>query len=197
MASAIYFMAHCLALNQDVQKKLREEVDEMNRSLKGLMPSYEDLQKMNYLDMVVSETLRVHPPVPILDRRCTKETTFENNDGTKVKIEPGDVVFIPSIIIHMDPNLWPSPEKFLPERFSHGNRDNIKPFSYLPFGTGPRNCIGSRFALMAVKSVFFNILSNFTIEKCSRTENPVQLLPDINLIRPKNGIWLALKPRSK
>lgn len=197
VSSAMYFMAYHLALNPDVQDKLNEEIDGLKEKLGGRMPTYEEFQSLTYLDMVLSETLRITPPVPNLDRRCNQRTIIENNDGTKVELQPGDGVFFPITCIHFDPQYYPEPEKFIPERFSHENRENIKPFSYLPFGVGPRNCIGSRFALMEVKAFFFSIISNFSIEKSSRTEVPFKLKPEVFQHRPQNGVWLTLKPKSK
>lgn len=140
VSTAVYFMAYSLATNPKVQAKVHQEINELVMSLNGRLPAYEDIQKLSYLDMVLSETLRMYPPVPTLDRRCNQMTTIENNDGSKVELQPGDVVFFPVTSIHKDPNYFPEPDKFIPERFSPENRDNIKPFSYLPFGVGPRNC---------------------------------------------------------
>lgn len=190
-------MAHSIATNPEVQEKLHEEVENLEDTLNGRSPAYEDIQKLTYLDMVLSETLRMYPPVPNLDRHCNQKTIIVDTDGTEVELQPGDGVFFPVSCIHADPNYYPEPEKFIPERFSHENRDNIKPFSYLPFGVGPRNCIGSRFALMEVKALFYSLLTNFTIEKNSKTENPVVVKPDVFQNRPLNGIWLTLKSKSK
>lgn len=197
VANAMYFMVYTLATHQEIQRTLQHEVEALVQKLDGRLPTYEDIQSLSYLDMVLSETLRLHAPVPILDRRCNERTTIENSDGTKVEIQPGDGVYFPVNCIHMDPNYYPEPEKFIPERFSPENRDNIKPFSYLPFGVGPRNCIGSRFALMEVKALVFSVLSNFTIEKNSRTEIPLQIKPDVFQNRPKNGVWVTLKSKKK
>lgn len=197
VSSAMYFMAYALAINPKVQQKLHEEVMSLKEKLNGRLPSYEDIQSLSYLDMVLSETLRLYPPVPLIDRLCNEKTTIENSDGTKVDLHPGDGVYFPVTAIHMDPNYYPEPEKFIPERFSPENRDNIKPFSYFPFGVGPRACIGSRFALMESKALFYSVISNFTIEKCSKTEIPLKIKPDPLQHRPLNGIWVSLKSKQK
>lgn len=195
VSNAMYFMAYTLALNPNVQRTLQDELEALVEKLNGRLPTYEDFQSLSYLDMVLTETLRLYSPVTFVDRRCNAKTTIEKSDGTKVEILPGDVVYFPISAIQMDPNYYPEPEKFIPERFSHENRDNIKPFSYLPFGAGPRNCIGSRFALMEIKALMFSLLSNFTIEKNSRTEVPIQIKPETLQHRPRNGVWLTLRAK--
>lgn len=197
VSTLVFFMAYRIAISPQVQNKLHEEIEDLRETLNGRALAYEDVQNLHYLDMVLSEVLRMHPPVPNLDRHCNQKTTIENNDGTKVELQPGDGVFFPISVILSDPKYFPEPDKFIPERFSHENRDNIKPFSYLPFGVGPRNCIGSRFALMEVKVLFYSILSHFTIEKSIRTEIPLKIKPDVFLNRPVNGVWVTFKAKSK
>lgn len=86
-----------------------------------------------------SEALRKYPPVPVLHRQCVKDYTIP---GTKTVIEKNTVVFVPVVGLHKDPDYYPDPEKFDPDRFSEENRASRHPFVHLPFGEGPRNCIG-------------------------------------------------------
>lgn len=137
------FCAYEIMANPDVQKKLITEIDETRKMLNGRPIAYEDLQKMKYLDMVISEVLRKWPPQPFNDRVCTKPYRIENQDtGESVEVELGQTIEFPVAGLHYDPEYWPDPDKFDPERFNDENRQKIKPFSYLPFGIGPRNCIG-------------------------------------------------------
>jgi cytochrome P450 len=76
----------------------------------------------------------------VVDRRCVKTYTLPAEPHCTLK--PGDGVYIPIYALHHDPDYFPDPEKFDPERFSDENKGNINPFAYLPFGSGPRNCIG-------------------------------------------------------
>lgn len=87
---------------------------------------------------IFSETMRKYPTLPILTRMCTKRFQFQ----TGHIIEKGEKVMIPVYALHHDPDLFPKPEVFDPERFSSENKEKIRPFSYLPFGEGPRICIG-------------------------------------------------------
>ena len=83
--------------------------------------------------------MRKYPPVPGLVRVCTKPYTLP---GTKVHMEKGSQILIPTFSIQRDPNIFPDPERFDPERFSEEGRKTWHPFAYLPFGEGPRICIG-------------------------------------------------------
>jgi cytochrome P450 family 9 len=138
LSTAVHFLGHELAMNPDIQSKLIQEIDDLNESLEGEDPTYENIQKMEYMDMVISEVLRKWPPVAILDRMCTKEFVMRNSDGTEVLLKPGNAIIIPSLAIMRDPKHYPDPEKFDPERFSLENRKNINESTYIPFGIGPR-----------------------------------------------------------
>lgn len=134
---------HELAVNRDVQTRLIDEIDQVCEKLNGKPLSYEILLKMQYLDMVVSETLRMWPPAIVLDRTCTKTYQLVNeSNGQTLQFNRGDNLWIPVFGIHRDPKYFPNPGVFDPERFSIANRNTIQPFTYIPFGVGPRNCIG-------------------------------------------------------
>lgn len=114
----------------------------MNKKLGGKRIKYDDLQTMKYLDQVISEVLRKWPTGILLDRICTKDCTIDIGDGKQIKIDKGSYMKVPAVGIHRDPKYYPDPEKFDPERFSDENRDRLIPGTYIPFGLGPRNCIG-------------------------------------------------------
>lgn len=137
VSAAMTFMAYEVLKNQDIQRKLQDEIDEVNAELKGGVLTYERLQKMKYMDQVLSESLRFHPPVGIVDRVCVKDYVLEY-DGKKVEIETGRNFFIPIYALHHDEKYFPDPEKFDPERFSDENKHNINQDCYMPFGVGPR-----------------------------------------------------------
>lgn len=97
------FLFHELAVNVSIQERLYEEIQEINDELGGEPVTFETLQKMKYLDMVVSETLRKWPPGFMMDRQANKKYIMEDHDGTKALIRPNDVVWIPTFAIHRDP----------------------------------------------------------------------------------------------
>lgn len=140
-STLLSFLTIELALNPDIQTKLCNEIDQVADSLHDGKLSYEVLQSMKYLDMVVTETLRKWPPAILTDRLCNKDYNLEVDDK-KITIKAGQLIWIPIYCLHMDPNYFPEPEKFDPERFNEENAGNIIPGTFIAFGVGPRNCIG-------------------------------------------------------
>ncbi|XP_011705723.1 PREDICTED: cytochrome P450 9e2-like, partial [Wasmannia auropunctata] len=167
------FVAHELAVNQDIQDRLRLEVQQHLADGNSEI-SYESLSKMTYMDMVISEALRKYPPQFVTDRLCVKRYELPpSQPGRKnVIVEPNDAVLFPVYGIHHDPKYFPNPNKFDPERFSEENKDNILPYTYLPFGLGPRMCIGNRFALMETKILIAHLLQKFTLKTTKKTVEP-------------------------
>ncbi|XP_032742552.1 LOW QUALITY PROTEIN: cytochrome P450 3A1-like [Rattus rattus] len=163
-SSTLSFVLHSLATHPDTQKKLQEEID---RALPNKAPpTYDTVMEMEYLDMVLNETLRLYPVANRLERVCKKDTEING-----VFIPKGSVVMIPSYALHHDPQHWPEPEEFRPERFSKENKGSIDPYVYMPFGNGPRNCIGMRFALMNMKLALTKVLQNFSFQPCKETQS--------------------------
>ncbi|CAJ0931468.1 unnamed protein product [Ranitomeya imitator] len=152
-------------------------------------PTYEALNQMEYLDMVIYETLRLYPAAGRIERVC--KTTTEINGVTI----PKDVVtVIPVFVLHRDPELWSDPEEFRPERFSKENRETQDPYIFLPFGAGPRNCIGMRFAMINMKSVISLLLQNFSFRTCKDTPIPLEI-DTRGFLKTTKPIILNLAPR--
>ncbi|XP_058819697.1 cytochrome P450 9e2-like [Topomyia yanbarensis] len=191
------FALYELSLNPEIQDKLREEVDGVANSLTEQYLSYEALQKMKFLDMVVMETLRRWSPSGVTNRKCIKPYIMVNSDGTQVTVEKGQLIVIPIQAIHTDPRYYPNPMRFNPERFSDENRHTIDQNAFLPFGNGPRNCIGSRLALMQIKCLLYQLLAYFVVKLSSRTDVPVRIDTRAVGIKAKSGFWFKLTPRAK
>ncbi|KAL7727134.1 hypothetical protein ACLKA6_016094 [Drosophila palustris] len=189
------FTAHELMENEDVQKRLYEEVEQVNKDLNGGELTYEALMGMKYMDQVVSEVLRKWPAAVAVDRECNKDITYVV-DGKNVEIKKGEIVWLPTCGFHRDPKYFENPEKFDPERFSDENKDKIQPFTYYPFGLGPRNCIGSRFVLLEAKAVMYYLLRDYRIAPSKKSTIPLVLSSSGFQLKPKNGFWLKLVPRN-
>lgn len=195
VSSCAMFTVYELVRNPEVQQKLYEEVLETSKELNGKPLSYDALQKMKYMDMVVSETLRLWPLAPATDRLCTKDYTIDDGQGVRYTIDKGTCVWFPAAGLHRDPQYFPNPERFDPERFNDENKRDINLGAYLPFGIGPRNCIGSRFALMEVKAVMYFLLLKFSFERGPKTQIPMQLRKGFTNLGPENGMHMELKLR--
>ncbi|XP_065088223.1 cytochrome P450 9e2-like [Ochlerotatus camptorhynchus] len=190
------FAIYEVALKKAIQLKLQAEIDTVREELGGNPLTYEVLQKMKYLDMVVTETLRRWPPLGITNRVCVKPYTFEDYNGTKVTIEKGQLIQIPVYSFHRDPNFFPDPYRFDPERFSDDNKDQINPDAFLPFGSGPRNCIGSRLALMQAKCLLYYLFTNFSVELSDKMDVPIRLNKMSLTLDALNGFWFRLVPKN-
>ncbi|OXU22083.1 hypothetical protein TSAR_002540, partial [Trichomalopsis sarcophagae] len=133
VSNALYEMA----FDQSIQDKLRNEIREEMTKDNGKL-TYDSIKRMKYLDKVYKETLRKYPPGSIVQRRSNASYTFT---GTEVTIPADTTLIIPVWAIHHDPDLYPNPEIFEPERFNDDNEGSRHPMNYLPFGNGPHNCI--------------------------------------------------------
>ncbi|XP_052870547.1 probable cytochrome P450 9f2 [Anopheles cruzii] len=188
------FACYELAVNPAIQQRLYAEIVSVRDELPdGVTPTYEVLRKMKYLDMVVSEALRRWPPFGLTNRRCTKDYSFTNSDGTRITIEKGMNISIPIKSFHLDPRFFPDPLRFDPERFADPCRINQD--AYVPFGKGYRNCIGSRLALMQAKCFMFYMLSHFSIEPGLKLTIPLVLDETSAGLNAKHGFWMSLIPR--
>lgn len=190
------FVAYELACNPDVQERLKREVDDTLKENGGKI-TYDSLMGMKYLDMVVTETLRKWPPTPMTDRLVTKPhymITPERSDEVGVQLDENDSVWFPIYAIHHDPEYFPEPERFDPERFNEENK-NASMKAFLPFGLGPRNCIGSRFVLMENKAIIVKLLQKFQLVPVEKTNIPMKLDKAQFSLHSLGGWWLGLKKR--
>ncbi|KAH8348599.1 hypothetical protein KR084_009055, partial [Drosophila pseudotakahashii] len=186
-SSTMAFCLYELALNKDIQDRVRDEIESV---LEGGEMSYDAIVKMTYLEQVIAETLRKHPVISQLFRECNQSYKVPN---TELIIENGTSVMIPVHNIHHDADLYPDPERFDPSRFEPEEIKSRHPFSYLPFGDGPRNCIGLRFGKMQAKIGLISLLRRFTFGISKRTEIPLILDPRSPTLSTKHGIHLKVE----
>jgi cytochrome P450 len=157
-------LTHCtyaLAFHLDIQERLYETVKaiaELNSQTGEYSFDYDQLTSSEYLDAVVSESLRALSPVIQLDRLVSQDCYIEKYDVT---LKKGDKLLLAFYSIMNNPEFWPEPLKFDPERFIGDNKQKIVPGSYCPFGLGPRHCLGMRFSLTETKLALAKVLMKF------------------------------------
>ncbi|XP_055853972.1 probable cytochrome P450 6g2 [Episyrphus balteatus] len=190
-SATMSFCLYELTKSVEVQKRLRGEIKEVLKANDGKI-TYEAVNEMEYLNMVVLEVLRLYPPLPFLDRTCTlpsgeKEFSFKPELDLDIPNHMG--VFIPMFGIQRDSKFFPNPDQFDPERFSAQNKANIKPFTYMPFGLGPHSCIGERFGLVQVKIGLISILRNHYVTDCDKSYSKMIFNPKAMVLQSKDGIF--------
>ena len=189
--TAMSYILYELALNQDCQETLLEEIREASEEVNN-MP-YEVLQSLPYLDAVIQETLRKHPVIANLERLCTKDYKIP---GHEYVIKKGDVIRVSNVGICYDSDIFPDPKKFNPERFlKENNTDDRNPYSYMAFSLGPRNCLAMRFALFEMKVCIINLVSNFKFVPSTRTVKDIEWNPRSFLGGAKGGLWIKCQKR--
>ncbi|XP_033222170.1 cytochrome P450 4V2-like isoform X2 [Belonocnema kinseyi] len=140
-----------------------------------------EIAELKYLDRVIKETLRINPSVPGLGRVLTEE------------IELGSKITMHVFTTHRDPEFWPDPSKFDPDRFLPENSKGRHPYAYVPFSAGPRNCIGQKFAMVELKIVLAEILRKWRV-KSARTQAETKMQSTF-VLRPHGGNPIYFTPR--
>ncbi|XP_047000617.1 cytochrome P450 6k1-like [Schistocerca americana] len=192
-ATTMGIALHELAWNQDIQRKLQQEVDDTLKESGGQL-TYDGVMSVTYLDKVISETLRKYPPVPLLNREVTQPYSVPGTDWT---LEKGVAVFFPVMAMQYDPQYFPHPERFDPERFSEEEKSKRPSCVYLPFGDGPRACIGMRFGIMQTKIGLVSPLSQLNIEPRAGMGKELTMNPRSFILNPVSGIQLRYTARAK
>jgi cytochrome P450 len=182
-ALALAWAWYLLAQHPDVEAKLHEEVD---RVLAGRPASASDLAALTYTRMVLAETLRLYPPAWAIARRA-----LVDHELGGYRIPAGSIVFVSQAVLHRDARSFPEPERFDPERW-HGDGAETRRPGYLPFGAGPRLCIGERFAWMEGVLVLATLAGGWRL-RLVRGQR-VAVRPIVTL-RPKRGIRMRLEAR--
>lgn len=134
--------------------------------------------------------MRKYPPVPLLLRRATKDYKIED---TNITIKKGTRVNIPVLAIHRDPEYYPNPEIYDPDRFTPEEIAKRNPFTFLPFGEGPHNCIGLRFGMMQSKLGLVSLIRNFRITLSEKTEQPIEFRKNAFILTTESGMWIKFK----
>ncbi|MDI1277626.1 cytochrome P450 [Methylobacter sp.] len=182
-ANLLSWTLYLLARHPDVLAKLRQELDTL---LHGNVPTAEDLQQLVYTRAVLNESMRFRPPVGIMMRKIIKDTEI---DGYSLK--QGRLAIFSIYNIHHHPDFWQQPEQFDPERFLS---DENRRFSFMPFGTGERVCIGNHFALLESQLLLSMIIQNFDLQLLNTDEAEIEMAVTL---KPKGGVPARLTVRNR
>nr|UZE89959.1 cytochrome P450 CYP4236B1 [Chrysoperla zastrowi sillemi] len=191
ITTIISFVILMLAIHPDIQQKAHEELDRVLGTEDDEIPfTIELLNSLEYLDMCIKEVLRLYPIGHIIQRECKQDFRL-NND---VVLPSGCSIGVGIYAMHRDPNIWPEPDKFIPERFTREAVLNRHPYAYVPFSAGPMNCIGKIYADLLMKSVAATILRNNRFECDYKRVEEITLKTDIS-IRPQKGYPVRIYSR--
>ncbi|MDI3463268.1 MAG: hypothetical protein OJF50_002089 [Nitrospira sp.] len=182
-ANALSWAWYLLATHPEAKARFHEEVD---RVLHGKTPNADDLEHLPYTRAVFEETLRLYPTAPLLQRTVATSTTVGG-----VSLPSGARVLISLYNLHRHPDFWPHPEQFLPERWLGSDRPRSR-YAYLPFGAGPRACVGLHFASVEGLLLLALIGRRYDLQLAQERVEPQFMVT----LRPKGGLRMARQPRS-
>lgn len=184
-ALAATYTWYLLSLHPEQEARLHAELDAV---LGGRVPTFDDLEKLSYTRMVIEEAMRLYPPAPALTGRVAREP----DDVCGRPVRKGEEIAILPWVLHRHRTLWDDPDRFDPERFS-GERSATRPrFAYLPFGGGPRICIGAQLSLTEVLLLVATIAQRYRLKLVPGQD--IVLLHRVTM-RPRDGIRMQLERR--
>jgi cytochrome P450 len=181
-SAALTWMWYLLARNPEARDRVYEEVQDV---LSGRTPEAADVDKLTWTTAVIEETLRLYPPIWILDRFSVADTTVGG-----YHVPAGSIMLIPPYLNHRDDTHWTDPTRFDPTRFLPEYAEARPRLSYMPFGYGPRVCMGGRFALMEAILITAMIAQRFTLDL--EPDREIGTEPNVTL-RPRGGLAMVLR----
>ncbi|MGQ3488449.1 cytochrome P450 [Roseovarius pacificus] len=180
-ALSLGWALYLCAFDQQVQDRARSQAQEV---LQGRAATAGDIEHLPLIHQIIDEALRLYPPAGIISRTAMAKDTLCGRD-----VHKGDTVMIPIYALHRNHLLWDDPDAFRPERFA--DRKAIPRYAFLPFGDGPRICIGASFAIQEAVIALATLLSRFRFTPVAgRDPDPVMILT----LRPEGGVWLEAEP---
>jgi cytochrome P450 len=179
-ALTLSWALYLCAFDPERQERARAEAQSV---LSSRAATQDDLAALPYTTAIIEEALRLYPPAALVSRTARAKDTLCGRE-----INPGDTVMIPIYTLHRHHMLWDDPDAFQPERFLNGH--GPERFAYLPFGDGPRICIGQSFAMQEAVIILATLLSRFKFSLTDTQPEPVMILT----LRPEGGVWLHAEP---
>lgn len=184
-ANATVWTLYSLVQHPDILARVRTEIAQVCGS--NDIPDDAQLREQTYLRQVIEEAMRLYPPA-----WTTSRSAIEEDEILGYHVPAGTDIMVSPHVIHQNPRYWPDPMRFDPDRFAPEARDRRPKFAYIPFGGGPRSCIGSNFAMMEMQIAITALFQNFDLELAQ--SEPVEREAVIS-IRPKGGIRFAAQRR--
>ena len=181
VASALTWTFHLLAANPDARQRLENEVHSV---LGGRLPTTADLPNLPYTGWVFSEALRLYPPAWLITRKALAEDQISGHT-----LAPGTLIILSPYVLQRAPAYWPEPERFLPERFEPSTEKARPRYAYIPFGGGPRLCIGSNFAQIEAQLILALVAQRFRLESDA---SAAVVADPLVTIRPRGGLHMTL-----
>jgi cytochrome P450 len=183
-ANALTWTWYLLSEHPDVEAKLCEELD---RVLAGRAPEVADLAKLPYTEMVIRESMRLYPPAPAVAREPIEEVMIG-----RYRVREGSLLSINTYALQRDARFYSDPERYNPERFSPGWEERIPRYAYLPFGAGPRVCIGNSFALMEARLILATVAQRYQLSlEPGQKVVPMQVIT----VKPRGPLRMRLRRR--
>lgn len=185
LASALTWTWYLLSQNLEVENKLHAELE---RVLNGRLPTFQDLPNLTYTGGVIEEVLRLYPPAWMISR-----TAIEDDEIGGYHIPANSMILISSYVMHRNPDFWENPTMFNPERFASSPKNNRPRYAYLPFGGGPRICIGKDFAMMEAKLTVAMVAQHYKLRPATHYKAKPHVLV---ILRPQDDLPMRLESSS-
>jgi len=186
-ANTMSWIFYLLATHPEVEQKLH---DELKSVLGGRLPTVADIPNLTYVNLIISETLRLYPAAWTINREVVEPVEIGGHT-----YEPGDTLMMSQYVMHRQEKYFDDPDEFRPERFAGDLLKRIPAYAYFPFGGGPRVCIGNNFALMEAALLLSTIAQRYRL-RLAEPDQKVELEPVVTL-RPKNGLPMRLEKREQ
>jgi cytochrome P450 len=185
-ANALVWTWYLLAQHPDAEARLHAEID---RVLGDRPVTFADLAQLTYTRQVIEESMRLYPPAHTIARTAIAEDHFG-----AVRVPAGSAITVSPYVLHRNPNLWPDPERFDPDRFSPEQSATRHRFAYIPFGGGPRICIGNVFAIAEAQAIVATVAQRWRLRLApGRKVEPIGLIT----LRPASGVWMTAERRER
>ncbi|XP_020803433.1 cytochrome P450 4d1 isoform X2 [Drosophila serrata] len=189
-SSALMFFFYNIATHPEAQARCFQEIRSVFGQDKSTPVTYEQLNKLHYVDLCIKETLRLYPSVPLLGRKVLEDCEINGKlipAGTNIGISP--------LYLGRREELFTDANSFKPERFDVvTSAEKLNPYAYIPFSAGPRNCIGQKFAMLEIKSIVANVLRHYEVDFVGDTSEPPVLIAEL-ILRTKDPLMFKVKER--